>query len=63
MSGKKSGKQRAKQQKARGERRALKFAAMKRGGGESDYAKKKREQVNGKFRPTSPFTSNPMEQA
>lgn len=61
--GKKSGKQRAKALKARAERRAAKYAAMKRGGQKSDYAIKKAEQANGHFRPTSPFTRNPMEMA
>lgn len=43
--------------KAKAEKREIKRQRMARNGGESDYAKKKREQSNGNFRPTSPFES------
>lgn len=49
------GNRRKRELDARAKRRALKLERMKRTGGVSDYAKKKREQANGTFRPTSPF--------
>ena len=44
---------RKKEQKAK--KAAKKRSAMLRGGGNSKYAQKKREQANGRYRPTSPF--------
>lgn len=58
------GGRRAKAMKARMERKAAKRASMARdkdGKRSSDYSIKKAEQANGKFRPTSPFSCNPLE--
>lgn len=46
------------------EKRRIKSAARYRaGGGESEYAKKKRQQLAGNYRPGSPFYLSPERQA